>query len=183
MHASPPPSRPVPPSPAGGFMLHSVRATHRAHSMIRPLHCTVLFGLALILTGCGNAVSDPDMIAAKPLDSLHEIDGWKLGHVSPNDPMSRVLTKDGNELTILYSNNPTKNALDIFNEIIPAIKSRGAESIELTDMSGYLEVTQLKPKDSTFPSLVVGATLMGPSEVLQIGFKGEGDRDHHSHQW
>lgn len=145
--------------------------------MIRPLHCSVLFGIALILIGCRNAVSDPDMITGKPVDSLHKIDGWKLGHVSPNDPMSRILTKDGNELTVLYSNNPTKNALDIFNEIIPAIKSRGAESIEVADMSGYLEVTQLKPKDSTFPSLMVTATLKGPSEVLSIDFKGEGDRE------
>ncbi|MBX3111527.1 MAG: hypothetical protein KF857_05915 [Fimbriimonadaceae bacterium] len=107
------------------------------------------------------------LLSWAPQPSTLEIDGWKLEAVSPNDPMVRTLTKDGNELTILYSKNPTKEALDVFNEMIPAIKARGAEPIELAGMSGYLEVTQLKPNNSTLPTLMVDATLKGPNEILK----------------
>lgn len=146
--------------------------------MIKLCHLATFCGLILLIVGCGKAVKDSDAQApGKSVQSRVEVDGWKLEPVSPSDPMTRTLTKDGNELMIIYSDNPSKEALDTFNEIIPAIKSRGAETINLADMSGYLEVTQLKPNDSTLPTLMVTATLKGPSEILQIGFKGEGDRD------
>lgn len=146
--------------------------------MIKLCHLSIFCVLALLFVGCGKAARDSDaQVKNESVPSVIEIDGWKLEPVSTNDPMTRTLTKDGNELMIIYADNPSKDALDIFNDMIPAIRSRGAETIKVADLNGYLEVTKLKPNDSTLPPLMVTATLKGPSEILQIGFKGEGDQD------